>query len=150
MKLPFSELPAPSTEAFPQRTSISRPIVGLLLEKDGCQMLVFALIDSGADTCVFPASVAETLGIPIPNDKPSRFSGSNSEPQIAYYEEIQATILPMDGPNIDPDQTPLTFPLYAGFCETMEHVGMGVLGLDDFFYRFSVNFHRAQGYFELL
>jgi len=112
-------------------------------------MVVFALIDSGADSCVFPASVAETLGISIPNQNSSRFSGSRSEAQIAYYEQIQATILPMNAPKIEPNQAPLNLPLYAGFCETLEHVGMGVLGLEGFFSRFSVNFQYADGYFEI-
>jgi hypothetical protein len=121
-----------------------------MLENAGHQVVVLAILDSGADTCVFPASIAEALGIVIPNEKSSRFSGSNNEPQIAYYEEVNATILPMDAPDIDPDQPPLTFPLYAGFCETMEHIGMGVLGLDGFFSRFNVNFHYAKGHFEIL
>jgi len=113
-------------------------------------MVVFALIDSGADSCVFPASVADALGISIPNANASRFSGSTGEAQIAYYERIQATILPMDGPNIEPNQEPLSFPLFAGFCESMEHVGMGVLGLEGFFTRFSLHFHCAAGSFEIL
>lgn len=70
--------------------------------------------------------------------------------QTAWFEEIQATILPMEAPNIEPDQEPLVFPLYAGFCETMEHIGMGLLGQEGFFSRFAVNFHHAQNYFEIL
>jgi hypothetical protein len=69
---------------------------------------------------------------------------------MTYFEEVQATILPMDSPNIDPGQEPLTFPLYAGFCDTLEHVGMGLLGQEGFFSRFTVNFHNAESYFEIL
>ena len=113
-------------------------------------MVVFALIDSGADSCIFPASVAESLGISIPNANASRFSGSSNEVQVAYYERVTATILPMDAPNIESNQAPINFPLYAGFCESLEHVGMGILGLEGFFSRFSVNFHYAQSYLEIL
>lgn len=55
----------------------------------------------------------------------------------------------MDGPNIEPDQGSLTFPLFAGFCETLEHVGMGLLGQEDFFSRFTIQFSAAQNYFEI-
>jgi hypothetical protein len=143
-------LPAKPDAAFPQRTGVSRPIVALLLEKDDKQMIVFALVDSGADSCVFPASVAETLGIPIPNQSVSVFSGSSDKPQIAYYEQIQASILPMDSPGIEPNQPSLTFPLFAGFCDTLEHVGMGLLGQEGFFSRFGIHFHASQDYFEIL
>ena len=111
---------------------------------------MFAVVDTGADSCVFPASVAEKLGITIPNENAAGFFGSMNEAQVAYYENIQVTILPMDNPNIEPNQEPLTFPLYAGFCETIEHIGMGLLGQEGFFSRFSVNFHHAQSYFEVL
>ena len=150
MKLPYSELPAAPDAAFPNRTHVFRPIVALQIEKDDRQVVVFAIVDSGADQCVFPASIAEALGISIPNAHASAFSGSSDNPQIAYYEQVQATILPMDGPHIEPDQEPLTFPLFAGFCETLEHVGMGLLGQDGFFSRFAIQFSAAQNYFEIL
>ena len=55
----------------------------------------------------------------------------------------------MDATNIEPDQQPLAFPLYAGFCETLEHIGMGLLGQEGFFSRFAVSFNNAQSYFEI-
>ncbi len=114
------------------------------------KVVVFAVVDSGADLCVFPASMAKDLGIAIPNERSSAFSGSGETTQTAYFENVQATILPMDGPNIDPHQQPLTFPLYAGFCDTLEHVGMGLLGQEGFFSRFAVHFNNAESYFEIL
>jgi hypothetical protein len=150
MKIPFSNLPVGSDSAFPLRTELKRPIVALLLAKEDRQFVVFAIVDSGADLCIFPASVATRLGITLPNDKASAFSGSGETTQLAYFETIQATILPMDAPNIDPDQEPIAFPLYAGFCETLEHIGMGLLGHEGFFSRFTVSFHNLQNYFEIL
>jgi hypothetical protein len=149
VRLPYSVLPAAPNSAFPDRSSISRPLVGLLLEKNGRQAVVFALIDSGADSCVFPASVADSLGIAIPNDRAAAFSGSKNEVQIAYYEQIQATILDMDSPGSETNQETITFPLDAGFCDTLEHVGMGLLGQEGFFSLFSVHFHASQQFFEI-
>ena len=150
MKLPYSFLPTPSNAAFPQRTELTRPIVALLLHNGDRQSIVFALVDSGADSCVFPASVAIDPGLELTQDKAADFSGSAGSKQTAYYAEVQATLLPMEAPNIDSNQEPLSFPLYAGFCETLEHVGMGLLGQDGFFSQFHVNFHHRYGYFEIL
>jgi hypothetical protein len=150
MKIPFSFLPVQPDSAFPNRSEIKRPIVALLLSAGDRSIIVFAVIDSGADLCVFPASIATDLGIEIPNRSSSLFSGSNDTAQLAYFEQIQATILPMDAPNIEPNQEPLAFPLYAGFCDTLEHIGMGLLGQEGLFSRFAVNFNHAESYFEIL
>lgn len=150
MKIPFSFLPVSADSAFPERSELKRPIVSLLLKKGGGFLIVYAVVDSGADVCVFPASVARDLEISLPNDKCSSFSGSGDVHQTAWFEEIQVTLLPMEGQGIDPNQEPLTFPLYAGFCETLEHVGMGLLGQQGFFSRFKVTFCNEQDYFEIL
>lgn len=150
MKIAYSSLPVKPDAAFPQRTAIDHPIVALLLQKGDLAVVAYALADSGANSCVFPASVAASLGIEIPNARRSIFSGTLSEPQAAYYEEIQVTILPLESPEIETEQEPVTFSLYAGFCETLEHVGMGLLGQEGFFSRFAVKFHAAKRYFEIL
>lgn len=150
MKIPFSSLPATPDSAFPFRSELKRPIVALLLERGEVRVIVYAVVDSGADVCVFPASVANDLGVSPSNQRASAFSGTGDAAQTAWFEEIQVPILPMEAPNIEPNQEPLTFPLYAGFCETMEHIGMGLLGQDGLFSRFAVSFHHAHNYFEIL
>jgi hypothetical protein len=150
VKIPYSDLRVKPDAAFPNRTSLDRPIVALLLNRGERNVIAYATVDSGADNCVFPASIGIALGVDIPNPRSSLFSGSRDERQIAYYEEIQATILPMESAEIGADQEPISFPLYAGFCETLEHVGMGLLGQEGFFSRFAVNFFHAQSYFEIL
>lgn len=149
MKIPLSSLPVSPDSAFPSRTELKRPIVALLLERGDIRVIVYAVVDSGADVCVFPASVAHDLGINFSEQGTSAFSGSGDSTQTAWFEEIQATILPMEAPHIEPNQEPLSFSLYAGFCETMEHIGMGLLGQEGLFSRFSVNFHHGQNYFEI-
>ena len=150
MKIPYSDLRVKPDAAFPDRRSLDRPIVALLLNKGEKSVIAYATVDSGADNCVFPASIGLALGIDLPNPRSSLFSGSRDEPQIAYYEEIEATILPMESQQIPTGQEPLSFPLYAGFCDTLEHVGMGLLGHAGFFSRFEVHFHAAGRYFEIL
>ena len=64
--------------------------------------------------------------------------------QIAYFGTVQANIW-----NGRPDESPITFPLYAGFCETLEHVGMGLLGQDGFFSQFNIQFEYAANFFDV-
>jgi len=66
MKFPYVKFPARPDAAFPTRQSFSRPICTVRLEKNDRHIMAYALVDSGADTCVFPASCAEQLGITIP------------------------------------------------------------------------------------
>ena len=83
--------------------------------------------------------MASALGIAIPNQNATPFSGTADAPQIAYFETVQATIS-----NGNSAEAPITFELYAGFCETLEHVGLGLLGQNGFFSRFVVAFdHNA-------
>ena len=150
MKIPYSDLRVRPDAAFPDRRSLDRPIVALLLTRGEKSVIAYATVDSGADNCVFPASIGLALGIDLPNPRSSLFSGSRDEPQVAYYEQIDVTILPIESEQISTDQEPLSFSLYAGFCDTLEHVGMGLLGHAGFFSRFEVRFHAAMRYFEIL
>jgi hypothetical protein len=137
MKFRYVEFPAKPDAAFPNRQSTSRPLLAILLEKNAKQIMTYALVDSGADTCIFPASIATQLGITIPNPNAYVFSGSSDVPQIAYFETVKATIW-----NSDAADSPLVFELYAGFCDTLEHTGIGLLGQDGFFSRFRLTFDR--------
>jgi hypothetical protein len=106
---------------------IKRPTLKIKLEKNGRRIVVWALVDSGADCCIFPASMAKALGIAIPNSRASPFSGTAEAPQVAYFETVQATIW-----NGKATEDPISFELYAGFCNTLEHVGLGLLGQEGF------------------
>ena len=45
--------------------------------------------------------------------------------------------------NGSPEESPIAFDLYAGFCDSLEHVGLGLLGQDGFFSLFGVSFDFA-------
>jgi hypothetical protein len=135
MHFKYADFPAKPDGAFPNRTAIKRPILQMNLEKGGQIIRTLAIVDSGADFCLFPASMASALGIAIPNQNATLFSGSANAPQIAYFETVSVTIW-----NGDNAEAPITFDLYAGFCDTLEHVGLGLLGQNGFFSRFVVAF----------
>jgi hypothetical protein len=138
MDFSYVTLPTNPSDAFPQRTFLKRPTLKIKLEKNGRKIVVWALVDSGADCCIFPASMAKALNIQIPNQRSSQFSGTADAPQMAYFETVRATLW-----NDSPDTDPLTFDLDAGFCDTLEHVGLGLLGQDGFFSRYIVTFDFA-------
>lgn len=143
MRFPYSILPAKPDAAFPNRQSIKRPVLAVVLEKNGKSITGLAIVDSGADNCLFPASFAGALGIPVPNQNVYVFSGTAETPQIAYFETVSATIWSNHG------DKPLQFDLYAGFCDTLEHVGIGLMGQDGLFSRYQVQFHYEQNYFDI-
>ena len=144
MKFPYSVYTAKPDAAFPNRTRIRRPLLRLQLQYRQKCISTRAIVDSGADSCLFPASIAEQLGVIIPNQNASVFSGTADTPQIAYYETVKATIW-----NSDAAVQPIEFNLYAGFCDTLEHVGLGLLGQSGFFSRFTVSLDHSGNFFEV-
>jgi len=72
------------------------------------------------------------------------FSGTTDSPQIAYFENVRARIWDSTTKSFVFD-----FGLYAGFCDTLEHVGHGLLGQNGFFSRFVVKFDGAESLFDI-
>jgi hypothetical protein len=66
------------------------------------------------------------------------------QPQTAYFDNVKATIW-----NGDKAENPFTFDLYAGFCDTLEHVGLGLLGQVGFLSRFKIIMDHANNCFEV-
>jgi len=64
-KLDYRRFPAGPTEPFPRRTSVVRPVVPIALINGSNRVRVFALIDSGADYCIFHAEIGEQIGLEI-------------------------------------------------------------------------------------
>jgi len=91
------------------------------------------MVDSGSDFCIFPASFAKALGIALPTGKSITFTGSADRPQVAHFETIQVAIW-----NENREEDPISFDVYAGFCDSVEHVGLGILGQHGFFSQFKV------------
>lgn len=131
-------------DAFPDRVSIQRPVLVVVLENSPNVVGTLAIVDSGADSCIFPASLDGPLGIAIPNRNRSVFSGTTDSPQIAYFENVRARIWDSTTKSFVFD-----FGLYAGFCDTLEHVGHGLLGQNGFFSRFVVKFDGAENLFDI-
>lgn len=115
------------------------------LEKHNKSVNTLALIDSGSDSCIFPASLAAALGIRIPNQKVDAFSGSSDSSQLAYFEDVTIHIWEFSRER----KIAFSFDSYIGFCPTFEHSGLGLLGQDGFFNRFKVSMSHRGGSFEI-
>jgi len=133
MDFPYTTLPLGPSSAFPHQAELKRPVIDILLRNGKKAVSTRALIDSGADHCIFPASFAKPLGITLPNHRFMRFSGTSNFSQTAYFDTIQVAIW-----NSNRNEEPILFDLYAGFCDSVEHVGLGILGQEGFFSRFKV------------
>ena len=148
MQFPFVIFRSSPSGAFPDTTTTKRPVLFLTLQRNNLSVNALALVDSGADECLFPASLAGQLGIAIPNQNSFVFSGTADAPQLAYFERVTVQVW-----NVPPAgglrTIAFTFELYAGFCETLEHVGMGLLGQNGFFSRHVVTINNAENYFDI-
>ena len=75
LKYDYRKFITKSSGAFPGRLSVSRPVIPIQLVKGGNKIGYLAIIDSGADFCVFHASIGEIIGLAIESGKLQDFSG---------------------------------------------------------------------------
>ncbi len=99
---------------------------------------VAAIIDSGADDIMFPASYAARIGLDLQRGAYYQFSGAGSADQAAWFFEIELRIM-----------TVISYTAYVGFTPALESVGCGLLGQNGFFDKFKVDFDLANGLFYL-
>ena len=127
----------PKNSPFPNKKSSLRPVVQIDFETEDGKFGYLVLIDSGADYCIFHATVGEQLGIDIKSGKPLTFYGTSGEPQKAYFHTITFKI----GGH--------QHTCFAGFSYDMEKLAYGLLGQDGFFDKWIVKFEYHREYIEL-
>ena len=113
---------------FPNKKSALRPVIQIDFETPSGNFGYLVLIDSGADYCIFHASIGEQLGINIKSSKPLTFFGTSGEPQKAYFHEVTFKI----GGH--------SHTCGVGFSYDMEKLAYGLLGQDGFFNKWMVKF----------
>jgi len=75
LKYDYIKFPAEPSAAFPRRFSASRPVIPVRLIKGTKDVRYHAIIDSGADLCIFHAEIGELIGITVESGKLLQFSG---------------------------------------------------------------------------
>jgi len=91
---------------------------------------LLALVDSGADDCLFPLEVAHFLKLPLKRDATHRYGGIGSGTITATFGTVTLEV------------GKWTIPLYAGFSDSPTAVP--ILGQSGFFSQFEITFNRPQ------
>lgn len=129
MNFKYRKFPVnPKNCPFKDKKSVLRPVIQIDFETPKGKFGYLVLIDSGADYCIFHASIGEQLGLKIKTGKPLTFFGTSGKPQKAYFHKITFGIggCPHTGE--------------VGFSYDMEKLAYGLLGQDGFFDRWIVKF----------
>lgn len=101
---------------------ICRPIIDIsLASKDGQTYDYFALIDSGADHCIFNAEIGELIGLQVKEGEIIEIIGINDEAIKVYFHDIFISV----GGN--------EYPLKCGFSYELGEDSYGLLGQQGFF-----------------
>jgi hypothetical protein len=136
----YRKFPSRPSDAFPGRSSVSRPVIPVtLINKDDTNKKInyLSLIDSGSDVCLFFADIGEAIGLNVNSGKELQIRGVNNQPITAYFQDI---ILNIGG---------YEFICYAGFSRQLPHLNYGVLGQTGFFDRCKIKFDYQSQNIEL-
>lgn len=118
--------------------SILKPIIPLKIIIRGEELKYAALIDSGADFCIFDAEIGEYLGLDIRNGPREEFGGIQEKGGAeAFLHEVTLNIGGWDCKTI------------IGFSYDIAKHGFGVLGQKGFFEHFIVKFDLSKEEIEL-
>lgn len=92
MKFKYQKRPTNKSNAHPERYSVLRPIIPIRLWNGDNFIDTDALIDSGADDCVFSAEIGEVIGLNIRNGKDAQYKGVGGEIVNVYFHNINLGI----------------------------------------------------------
>lgn len=129
MKFKYKKFKISPSPAFPERNNLLRPIIPIIISYNDRKIGYEALIDSGADICIFHAEVGEFLGIPILEAPKEKFGGIIGREAVAHIRKVDVII----GGN-------LFSSIPIGFSYDLAPHGYGILGQHGFFDIFKVIF----------
>lgn len=127
MRFPYKKFPLQPAPGGPRPGYVLRPVIPIRLQVGQRYVSFEALIDSGADFCIFHASLGEIVGLDIRSGREVTFHGVAGIKQHAYFHAVQ---LEMGGTR---------FPCRAAFSPQLK-TPYGILGQTGFFDWFKVEF----------
>ena len=137
MRIPYIIQPAsPALTKIFSKEQIFKPLITVVLRKNDKKRKLFALVDSGADACLFPSDVAEILEIDIKKGERADFIGIGSTKTVFYFHEVEILL----GEH--------QVKTKVGFSTSAIGAG-GVLGQQGFFENFMVMFDYKNRYVEI-
>ena len=126
----YTTFSLPPSPAFPQGRVVHRPVVAVTLVNGQKKFSCYAILDTGADYCAFPLPFAFPLDLDPLVAVADQSMGVGSYGVPTYFWDL---VIQLRG-------TQLVFPAKVGFTEGLNTWGLGLLGQDGFFNRYSVNF----------
>lgn len=140
MKVPYLLKGDASPEfkkTFPDTTQIFKLLIPVVLRFQERKQKLFALVDSGADACLFPRGIADVLGVNVRSGDRIDFTGIGGMPTPFYFHEIE-----------------ILFGEYraktrAGFSTSLNIGTGGILGQHGFFDNFVILFDRKNKFIEI-
>ena len=136
MKFSYHDEPSMPSPAHPDRQSVFRPRIRVRLFHNDRFIDLLALVDSGADDCLFPMEVATELNLPLDSQKANLYGGIGAGHISATFTHVRL--------NVAGDITFLSMPALA----TLQSV-VPILGQAGFFDRFEVKFNRRKQFIDL-
>jgi len=133
MNFPYLKIPTND----PKRKWIVRPIIQVILIGPQKSVIVDALIDSGADKCLFNSELAKELGLILENGEAEYFGGIEGGKIKCFVHKIQLQILGLDK----------KIEVSAGFIENLKV--SAILGQEGFFDGFKIKFEKDHNCIEI-
>ncbi len=97
----------------------------------------YAIVDSGADQCIFPSYIVGLLSLNVQTARVSTFQGAGSVNQVSvFFDDIGVSV----------GNVP-RFTATVAFSAAMNQCGFGLLGQNGFFDRFKVDFDLPKKFF---
>ena len=121
MKFRYRKYPVPPSEAHPSLRWYLRPVIPTEIIHKTNKLKTFAVIDSGADWCIFQGAIGQEIGIDVTSGKQQKLIGLAQKPVLAYFHDIELNI------------GGWKLPCYAGFSFALDKLPFGILGQDGFF-----------------
>lgn len=137
MRVPFHKQSPTADYApiFPGRP-LQVPLLTVVVKHKDKKHKLLALVDSGADACLFPKDVADVLGITLSSGRAASLMGIGRNRVPFYFHEVEILF------------GRYHFRTQAGFAR--DNIGVsGLLGQKGFFEQFLVTFDNAGNYFEV-
>ena len=138
MNFPYRQtLIHPKNKLFPNQKYLLRPVIPITFQTKNGSLEYAALIDSGADYCLFHAFIAEQIGLNVKKGKVLVYYGTSGKQNKAYFHEVEFTV----GETLVKS--------FVGFSYDIEELDFGLLGQNGFFDKFEVKFNVNKEEIEL-
>lgn len=128
-KFPYHREPTRPSSAYPDRDHVPRPRIEIRLTHGDRFVKLLALVDSGADDCLFPLEVAQYLRLPLKRDAIHRYGGIGAGSVTAMFGTVALEVGKWT-----------LWDFYAGFSDSPSVVP--ILGQNGFFSEFEITFNR--------